>query len=260
MRITPCLLTCQDNPSLKFRFDVENDFSIDRTLTVSSKWNESGFLVSQAAAFNPVEISLSGKIGYLVSGDTLLNDLNEALDMVSNRLSIVQGSVVGGLIGPQLKAVSGAINTAQKTVSAVDNLATKIMKEVQNANGYDRIQSIKEDLRSIYAMGMLVKVESFHEAVENVIIESFKINYEDKTDQAINVSLSLKENRFVKLKTANLDKANFAQNMCRADISASPKVESGQAAVGAKPGNPDNRTSMQRNFQDRGDAFNYGVM
>jgi len=223
---------------------VENDFSINSALTVSSKWNESGFAVSQAAALEPAEISLSGKIGYLVSSDTLLNDLNEMLDMAQNRLSIVQGSVVGGLIKSQTKVVSKALNTLQTATRAVDNIVTKLDKEI---NGNDRLDRLKEDLRSMQAMKMVVKVQSSHEVVENAMITSLSRNYEDKADQTINISMSLKEIRFVKLKTANLNKANFAQNMCRADIGLSPKVENGQAAVSNVK--PDNRTSMLKNSQ-----------
>jgi len=252
MRIEPCLLTSQDDPSLKFRFDVENDFSLARTLTVSSKWNESGFAVSQAAAEEPAEISLNGKIGYLVSGDTMLNSLYGDLDKVQNRLSMVQGSVVGGLIKSQTKFVSKVINTVQVATHALDNIATKINREM---NGSNRLERLKEDIRSIFKMKMLLKAESFHEVIENAVITNFTINHEDKVDQVLAISLSLKEVRFVKIKTANLSRANFAANMCRADIGQAPKVESGQATLGAKP---DNRTSMLRNFQERGDVFNYG--
>jgi len=242
--IKPCFLSSRNEPSLRFRFDVENEFSITRTLTVSSKWNESGFAVAQAAAAEPAEITMSGKIGYLVSGDTLLNDFNETLDMAQNRLSMVQGSVLGGLIKEQTKAVSKVLNGLQTATHVVDNIATKLDREI---NGNNRLERLKNDIKRMFAEKKLLRVVTFKENIDNAIITNFTITHEDKIDQVLTISLSLKEIRFVKLKTANLSKANFAQNMCRADIGLSPKVESGQAATA--PTKPDNRTSMLRNSQ-----------
>jgi len=240
MDIKPCFLSARDEPSLRFKFDVENDFSLTRTLTVSSKWNESGFAVAQAAAEEPAEISLNGKIGYLVSGDTMLDFLYEDLDKAQNRLSMIQGSVVGGLIKEQTKFVSKVLNTVQVATHAVDNFITKINKEI---NGNDRLERLKGDLKRMVVEKKLLRVVTFKENIDNAMITSFTINHEDKIDQVLLISLSLKEVRFVKIKTANLERANFAQNMCRADIGLAPKIESGQATLGAKP---DNRTALQR--------------
>jgi len=248
VNIKPCLLSCKDDPSLRFKFDVENDFSLTRTLTVSSKWNESGFAVSQAAAEEPAEISLSGKLGYLVSGDTMLDFLYEDLDKAQNRLSMVQGSVVGGLIKEQTKFVSNVLNTVQVATHAADNFITKINKEI---NGNNRLIQLKDDIKKIFKEKKIVRLTSFSETIHNAIITNFTISYEDKIDQVLNISLSLKEVRFVELKTANLNEANFAQNMCRADIGLAPKVESGQATLGAKP---DNRTTINRFGGDRDKA------
>jgi hypothetical protein len=231
VKFKQCLLVSQNTPSLSFRFDIENDLSIERTLTISSKWNEAGFAVAQAAAEEPIELSLTGKIGYLVAGDTLLNNLNEGLDRVQNRLSIVQAAPLGGLIGSQVKTVQKAVTQAQTVVKAADNFLTKINNEI---NGNKRLEDIYGTLKSMYSKKELLKIETPLETIENVLITRVSPSYEENTDQSISISISLKEIRFVKLKTANLNKALFAQNMCRADIGLSGSVDSGQAAVAPK--------------------------
>jgi hypothetical protein len=233
MRFKQCLLTCQDAPYVAFRFDVENDLSVDRSLTVSSKANESGFPIAQAAAADPIKLNLSGKIGYLVSGDTLLNAYNEKLDMVQNRLGIVQGSFLGGLVGKQVRTVSKAVSKLQTITKAADNFITKIKREIE---GNNRLDEIYAALSMMYDCKMLIEIETPLETIENVLITNLSLNYADKTDQSVNVSITLEEIRFVKLKTANLNKANFATQMCRADIGLSDKVDMGQAAVGEKRG------------------------
>jgi len=204
-------------------------------LTVSSKWNEAGFAVSQAATSEPMEVTFSGKIGYLVSGDTLLAEYNAALGKVSNSLSIVQGSYLGGLAGQQLKTVQGAVNNLQKAAAAVDNFATKIRNISNGINGVDRLLIMKEDLRSIYDLHLLVRIDAPLDTIENAIITSLTFGYPDQSEQYLEVSISLKEVRFVTIKTANLDKANFSQQMCRADIGMSAATNNGTAATGDIP-------------------------
>jgi len=250
MRFSKCVLTSQKTPTLFFSFDVENDLNYGSSTTISSKWNESGFLVDQAAAEEPMEFSLTGKIGYLVSGDTLLVGLNAALDMAQNRLSIVQATPLGGLLGPQIKAVSGAIQQAQTISRAVDNFATKIRNETSDR---DRLGDLRNALKSMKKNKMLVELDSPLETFKNLIITDWRENYEDKTDQTLGISISLKECRFVELETANLDKALFATSSCRADIGLSPAKDMGQAATSPVR---DRRTALNRSGGDLAGAIN----
>jgi len=240
MRFTKCVLTSQDNPAVFFSFDVENDFDVGRTITISSKWNESGFSVDQAAAEEPKEFNLTGKIGYLVSGDTLLAGLLGGLDMAQNRLAIVNATPLGGLLAPQMKVVNSTIQQAQTVAMAVDNFATKIRNEFSNR---DRLGDLRDDLQEMIDKKMLLELEAPLETYNNLMITSYKENYEDKTDQTLNISLSLKESRFIELETANLNEALFAQSSCRADIGLSEARDNGQAATSPVK---DNRTILNR--------------
>jgi len=240
MRFGKCILTASKAKEVFFSFDVENELSIKRNMTISSKWNESGYAIDQAAAEEPIEISLSGKIGYIVSGDSLLNSVNEALDMVSNRLSIVQGSVLGGLIGPQAKAVQGAIAKAQTIVKAVDNFATKIRNEFSNR---DRVADLYNALERMFTDKMLIDIDTPLETLKGYIITSFPTNYETGIDQTIILSITLKQVRFVELETTNLNEALFATSSCRADIGQAPTKDMGQAATSTTR---DRRTSLAR--------------
>lgn len=189
-----------------FVFDYEGESTVTYQSEITDHYVETNDAIQDHVAQRPVRISLKGFVSELVQSQPA--GIIGALATIQNKLTAVPA-----YLG---KYTPGAISTLQKSISTAQNVANQInlgLAKVQNIVGFlpgaapqkSKQQRAFAQLVALWQSRQVMTVETPYRYYDSMLIESVSFTQPEETTSWSDITVALKQVRFVQVQTVALD-------------------------------------------------------
>lgn len=189
-----------------FIFDYEGEDTVTYQSEITDHYVETNDAVQDHVALRPVKIVLRGFVSELVQ--TPPAGIIGALATIQSKLTAVPA-----YLG---KYTPGAINAFSRAVTTAQNVATQIntgLSKIQNIIGFlpgaapqkSRQQRAFAQLVALWESRQVMTVETPYRYYDSMMIESVAFTQPEETQSWSDISVSLKQIRFVEIQTVALN-------------------------------------------------------
>ena len=206
-------------------FDIPTGESIEDDMDITDHYVESGSFVTDHAIEKPLIITLTGLIGELVYTVPQKGSFQEAASQLQSSLSSVDaylGPLTDGAT-QKLSVLAAQASYAAGQVAAIQKRASNLIKHF---SGDDFSETLQEkayrDLHALKKSMQIVTVQTPWGFFGNMMIKSISPKQDQSSNDYTDFSITLKEMRFVDIKTTTFDSGSFtsaidAQNATNAN-------------------------------------------
>lgn len=196
-----------------FVFDIEDETEITLQSEITDHFTERGEAVQDHIALRPIKIRLRGYAGELVYAPP--QGLRGALEVLQDRLSVVP-AYLQDYTPQQLQILQQAITKAQKVLTTVDFAFSRVKRVVGgfrsifdgSAPVETRLEEAYRQLWSSWETKQIFDVMTPFEFIPNVAIESVTFIQPEDTQHWADISIVLKQLRFVDVETIKSKSSN----------------------------------------------------
>lgn len=179
-----------------FEFDIKVTENVTMNANITDHYTEENASVQDHIAFDPIKITLVGKIGELVHYSPAgLAFLNAAIDRLQplGVLSPAQGAQAKRYLSAASQ-VNTALDTLKKTWSNLSDV-------ISNTPSLNKQQEAFKKLKEFYDKRALLSVETPWQTFQNMAIENFTADQDESNVMETTFTITFKEMRFVSTKT-----------------------------------------------------------
>ena len=195
-----------------FVFDYNGQEDVTWAADITDHYVENNTPVQDHIAIKPLKVVLRGFIAELVLQKP--QGLIGALDTIQNRLTAVPaylGRYTPGAIQDAQKFITKATNTVNKIDQAIGRI--KNIVGFFTAPGETKQTKAFNTLLALANTRQVMVVETPYKVIDNMAIENVTFIQDDNTRELTDISVTLKEMRFVDLKTTTDINANRRTQM-----------------------------------------------
>jgi len=207
-----------------FLFDIEDSDSIRLDWDITDHYTESNSFLNDHKVKKPIIITLSGFIGELVYVGK--QGVEGAVQEISNRLETVE-AYLGDATPGAVQEIQRVVQQAQSAVSAINQTLDKAQNIIGFFDGEGPEESAQQKaFRQLAALGdeVLLSVQTPWEFYDDMTIQAISFSQDGTTNGISDVSVTLKQLRISKIKTANFDKNQFP---VREEVQSAPEEDQG---------------------------------
>ena len=190
--LSSALVTGSTPPGIAgFLFDIPEDASLSLTAQITDHFTDSNASIQDHVAFDPVKITLTGKVGELVLKKTAVQAYVESV------IGIL--SSIGALTPSQSAKAQAAIaeyNRLQSAALSVYNSFNSAYGVLSGEPALNNQQSAFKTFQGYFNSRALLTVETPWQTFNNMIIESFTADQDGTTLNESTFTVSFKQLRF----------------------------------------------------------------
>lgn len=185
-----------------FVFDYEGDSNISLHADITDHWAENNTAIQDHIAIHPTRITLHGLVGELVLAKP--TGILGVLDAIQDKLGQVPAYL--GKYTPQaLGKIQSAVTKAQSTVNTVDQALSRVQNIVglfdNSVLGLTKQQKAYQKLQGLLVSKQLLIIVTPFGTHNNMVVESISLTQPEETKDLCEVSVTLKQMRFVDTQT-----------------------------------------------------------
>lgn len=189
-----------------FIFDYEGETNLQLQAEITDHYSENNVAIQDHIAIRPVRITLRGYQGELVKfADTGVIGL---LNTIQNKLTTVP-AYLGKYTPQQLAKVQAAVSKAQDTVNKIDTALARVNNLVGMLPGIKpgitKQHQAFNFLRSMMFSKQVFIVDTPYGVLNNMVIESLVFIQPEETSSMSDISVTLKQMRFVEVQTTTIN-------------------------------------------------------
>lgn len=189
-----------------FVFDYEGESSLNMQAEITDHFAENNIAVQDHIAIRPTKITLRGYQGELVKfADSGLVGL---LNTIQNKLTTVP-AYLGKYTPQQLAKLQAAVTKAQDTVTKIDTALARVNNLVGMLPGLKpgitKQHQAYNFLRSMMVSKQVFIVETPYGVLNNMVIEGLSFVQPEDTKFWSDISVTLKQMRFVEVQTSTVN-------------------------------------------------------
>lgn len=193
-----------------FVFDYEADSQVVMQAEITDHFVENNTAVQDHIALRPLKIVLRGFVGELVQLKT--SGILGALNLLQNKLTTVP-AYLGHYTPQALGKVQNALTQAQSTVNKIDRGLARVKNLVglfdKAAQGPTKQAKAYSHLEGLYLSRQVFLVETPWKSFDNMVIENLAMIQDETTRFVTDVSVTLKQMRFVEVQTITANEETF---------------------------------------------------
>jgi len=193
-------------------FDIPTGEDIELSSDSSDHYVESGSFISDHVVKKPVRITLTGLIGELVytapdpsSFEGIMSSLSSGLTNIPAYL----GPLTPGMTQKLAVVASGASYAAGQSEAILKRATNLVAFFKDNSDSLNRQKKAFYDIYALWKSNQIVTVQTPWMFFDNMIIESISSKQDQSSNDYTDFSISLKEMRFVDIKTATFDSVSY---------------------------------------------------
>jgi hypothetical protein len=181
-----------------FVFDYETEASVTLQAEVTEHYTENNTFVMDHVAHKPARVVLRGLVGELVAAKP--QGVTGALSLLTGKLSTIP-AMLGKYTPGALKKIQGVVNNATNTVNKIDNYISRAQNIVGlfigSTPGPTRQHTAYAELFALWWTSQVVTVETPYRYFDSMVIEQITFNQDEDSDSFSEITVTLKEVRFV---------------------------------------------------------------
>ncbi len=208
-----------------FLFDIPSSESVNLRADMTDHYTEDNSYLHDHRVIKPAQITLSGFIGELVQSGG--GDAVKFLSTISNRLGSV-GAYLGDLTPQAVQVASQVAAQAAAAAKVAENALLKAKGLVDAFSGDEPLPTKQQiaynQLKALFTTHALLTLQTPWNYFENLMITSLGFTRNEESTGISDITISLKEIRISKTKTASYD---VAQAVNRAAIQAGAESNTG---------------------------------
>lgn len=193
-----------------FVFDYEAEQTVQYSADITDHYLENNDAVQDHIAQRPARIILTGFVGELAQ--TAPQGIVGALSTVQNKLTALP-AYLGKYTPGAIQAIQKGITAAQNTVNTINLGLSKVQNIVSFLPGAAPQKSIQQkkfaQLYGMWKSRQVFTVETPYTYFDSMVIESFSFRQPEETKDWSDITITLKEMRFIDVSSVQADQSKF---------------------------------------------------
>jgi hypothetical protein len=194
-----------------FIFDYEGETNVTNTADVPDHYLENNDAVQDHIAIHPVRITLRGFVAEKVQSPA--KGVLGALNTIQSKLTAIP-AYLGKYTPGGLQKIQSAISTAQNTVNTINQNLSRVQNLVGLLPGAaarkTKQQKAYAQLYALFSTRTIFGLETPYQYFPQMVIESLSFIQPDETKDWSDISVTLKQLRFVQTQTTTVSSNTFA--------------------------------------------------